>query len=79
MGLQEVAGSSNVQIGKADFSGQSGKQTEMLLARAKENASDTAMLFNEFKREQGIYYVFCLPSSIMITRHFHCRTRILKR
>jgi len=54
---REVAGSPNVQLGISDFSGQSGKQTEMLLNRAKENASDTAMVFNEFKKEQA-YIMF---------------------
>jgi hypothetical protein len=54
---REVAGTPNVQVGISDFSGQSGKQTEMLLQRAKENATDTAMMFNEFKREQA-YIMF---------------------
>jgi hypothetical protein len=54
---RNIAGASNVQLGQADFSGQSGKQTQMLLQRAQENASDNAMLFNEFKREQA-YIMF---------------------
>lgn len=56
---RQVAGASNVQLGMSDFAGQSGKQTEMLLQRAAENASDTAMMFNEFKREQAhIMFLF---------------------
>jgi hypothetical protein len=54
---RNIAGASNVQLGQADYAGQSGKQTQMLLARAQENASDNAMLFNEFKREQA-YIMF---------------------
>ena len=56
---RQVAGASNVQLGMADFSGQSGKQTQLLLQRAQENSSDNAMLFNEFKREQAkIMFLF---------------------
>ena len=56
---RQVAGAMNVQLGLSDFSGQSGKQTEMLLQRARENASDTSMMFNEFKREQAeIMFLF---------------------
>jgi hypothetical protein len=54
---RNIAGASNVQLGQSDYAGQSGKQTQMLLARAQENASDNAMLFNEFKREQA-YIMF---------------------
>jgi len=54
---RQVAGASNIQLGMSDFSGQSGKQTQMLLDRAKENSSDNAMLFNEFKRDQA-YIMF---------------------
>lgn len=54
---RNVAGASNVQLGIADFSGQSGRQTEMLLQRAKENASSNAMLFTEFKKDQA-YIMF---------------------
>lgn len=54
---RNTAGASNVQLGQSDYAGQSGKQTQMLLARARENASDNAMLFNEFKREQA-YIMF---------------------
>ena len=57
--LRQVSGASNVTIGQADFAGQSGKQTEMLLSRARENASDNAMMFNEFKREEAeIMFLF---------------------
>lgn len=57
--VRQVAGASNVQLGMSDYAGQSGKQTEMLLNRAKENSSDNAMLFNEFKREQAnIMFLF---------------------
>jgi hypothetical protein len=56
---RNLAGASNVQLGSADFAGQSAKQTEMLIARARENASDNAMLFNEFKKEQAfIMFLF---------------------
>jgi hypothetical protein len=50
---RQVAGASNVQLGMSDYAGQSGKQTQLLLQRAQENASDTAMMFNEFKSEQA--------------------------
>jgi hypothetical protein len=51
--IRQVSGATNIQVGSSDYSGQSGKQTEMLLQRAKENSSDMAMLFNEYKREQA--------------------------
>jgi hypothetical protein len=54
---RQVAGASNIMLGQSDFAGQSGKQTKMLMDRAKENSSDHAMLFNEFKREQA-YIMF---------------------
>ena len=54
---RQVAGASNVMIGQSDYAGQSGKQTQMLLDRARENSSDNAMLFNEFKRDQA-YIMF---------------------
>lgn len=57
MMTRQVAGASNVQLGMADFAGQSGRQTQLLLERARENSSDNAMLFNEFKREQA-YIMF---------------------
>jgi hypothetical protein len=57
--IRQVSGASNVQIGQADYAGQSGKQTEMLLARARENSSDNALLFNEFKRDEAdIMFLF---------------------
>jgi hypothetical protein len=57
--IRQVSGASNVQIGQADYAGQSGKQTQMLLQRARENSSDYAMLFNEFKREEAeIMFLF---------------------
>jgi hypothetical protein len=56
---RQVAGASNVQLGMADFSGQSGKQTQLLLQRAQENSSDTAMMFNDFKKQQAkIMFLF---------------------
>ena len=56
---RQIAGASNVQLGMADFAGQSGKQTQLLLQRAQENSSDTAMMFNEFKKEQAkIMFLF---------------------
>lgn len=57
--LKQTAGATNIQIGQSDYSGQSGKQTQMLLERAKENSSDYAMLFNEYKKEQAeIIFLF---------------------
>ena len=57
--VRNVSGASNVQLGQADFAGQSGKQTQMLLQRAQENASDLAMLFNDFKQQQAeIMFLF---------------------
>lgn len=56
---RQVAGASNIQLGMADYAGQSGKQTQMLLQRAQENSSDNAMMFNEYKREQAkIMFLF---------------------
>ncbi|MFZ9703668.1 MAG: hypothetical protein ACO3BB_00155 [Bacilli bacterium] len=56
---RQVAGASNVQLGMADYAGQSGKQTQLLLQRAQENSSDNAMMFNEFKKEQAkIMFLF---------------------
>lgn len=54
---RQVAGASNVQLGMSDYAGQSGKQTQMLLQRAQENSSDSAMQFNEFKQDQA-YIMF---------------------
>lgn len=57
--IRQVSGASNVQIGQSDYAGQSGKQTQMLLQRARENSSDYAMLFNEFKRDEAeIMFLF---------------------
>jgi hypothetical protein len=50
--LRNVTGTTNVAIGQADYSGQSGKQTQMLLERAKENTTDLAQAFNDFKVDQ---------------------------
>lgn len=50
--LRNVSGTTNVTIGQADHSGQSGKQTQMLLDRAKENTTDLAQAFNDFKVDQ---------------------------
>jgi hypothetical protein len=55
--VRQVSGASNVQIGSADYAGQSGKQTQMLLQRARENSNDMALIFNEFKKEQA-YIMF---------------------
>jgi len=56
---RQVAGASNVQLGMSDFAGQSGKQTQLLLQRAQQNSSDTALMFNEFKKEQAkIMFLF---------------------
>lgn len=50
--LRNVTGTTNVAIGQADYSGQSGKQTQMLIERAKENTTDLAQAFNDFKVDQ---------------------------
>lgn len=55
--VRQTSGASNIQIGQADHAGQSGKQTEMLLQRARENSSDISMLFNEYKKDQA-YIMF---------------------
>ncbi len=47
--LRNVTGTTNVTIGQSDHAGQSGKQTEMLLQRARENTTDIAQAFNDFK------------------------------
>jgi hypothetical protein len=57
--VRQVAGASNVQIGSSDYAGQSAKQTQMLMQRAKENSNDMALLFNEYKKEQAqIMFLF---------------------
>lgn len=55
--VRQVAGASNVQIGSSDYAGQSAKQTQMLLQRARENSNDMALLFNEYKKDQA-YIMF---------------------
>jgi hypothetical protein len=55
--VRQVSGASNVTIGAADYAGQSGKQTQMLLQRARENSNDLALVFNEFKKDQA-YIMF---------------------
>lgn len=47
--LRNVTGTTNVTIGQSDHAGQSGKQTQMLLERARENTTDLAQAFNDFK------------------------------
>ena len=54
---RQVAGATNIQLGMSDYSGQSGKQTQLLLQRAQENSSDFAVLFTEFKEDQA-YIMF---------------------
>ena len=57
--IKMIQGASNIQLGQSDYSGQSGKQTEMLIQRAKENTSDVAFIFNDFKRQQAeIMFLF---------------------
>ena len=51
--VRQVSGASNVSVGSADYAGQSGKQTQMLLQRARENSSDMSLIFNEYKRDQA--------------------------
>lgn len=52
-----VGGASNVQLGMSDYAGQSGKQTQFLLERARANSTESAILFNEFKKDQA-YIMF---------------------
>lgn len=54
---RDIAGATNVMRGQSDYSGQSGKQTQILLQRAQENSSSNAMIFNEYKRDQA-YIMF---------------------
>ena len=57
--VRQVSGASNVQIGSADYAGQSAKQTQMLLQRAQQNSNDNALLFNEYKKDQAkIMFLF---------------------
>lgn len=46
--LRTVSGATNIQMGQADYSNQTAKATEMLLARARENSSDYAIMFEEY-------------------------------
>lgn len=57
--VRQVSGASNVTIGASDYAGQSGKQTQMLLQRARENSNDLALVFNEYKKDQAhIMFLF---------------------
>lgn len=57
--LKQTSGATNIAIGQSDYAGQSGKQTQALLERAKENSSDMALLFNEYKIDQAhIMFLF---------------------
>lgn len=57
--VKSVNGATNVQIGQSDYSGQSGKQTQMLIERARENTTDLAQTFNDFKvRQAEIMFLF---------------------
>ena len=72
--IRSVAGASNVQIGMSDYAGQSGRQTELLIQRAKENSSINAILFNEYKRDQAyIMFLFAMfyyeNENFIITEH----------
>lgn len=49
--LRTVAGATNVQIGQADFSNQTAKATEMLIARARENSTEYAIMFEEYLKD----------------------------
>jgi hypothetical protein len=58
----------------SDYAGQSGKQTELLIQRAKENSSINAILFNEYKRDQAyIMFLFAMfyyeHENFIITEH----------
>ncbi len=57
--VRNVSGTTNVTIGQSDYSGQSGKQTQMLLERARENTTDLAQAFNDYKVDQAeIMFMF---------------------
>jgi hypothetical protein len=62
--LRNVTGTTNVTIGQSDHSGQSGKQTEMLLQRARENTTDLAQAFNDFK-------VDCVEIMFMFAKFYY--------
>ncbi len=50
--VRTVSGTTNVTIGQSDGAGQSGKQTQMLIERARENTTDLAQAFKDFKVDQ---------------------------
>lgn len=57
--LRSVAGATNVQMGQADYANQTAGATQMLLARARENTSDYAMLFKEYMKDcANIMFMF---------------------
>lgn len=57
--LKTVSGATNIQMGQADYSNQTAKATEMLLARARENSSDWAILFEEYMKDvANIMFMF---------------------
>ena len=57
--LKSVSGATNIQMGQADYSNQTAKATEMLLARARENSSDYAILFEEYMKDvANIMFMF---------------------
>lgn len=62
--LRNVTGTTNVTIGQSDHAGQSGKQTEMLLQRARENTTDIAQAFNDFK-------VDCVEIMFMFAKFYY--------
>lgn len=49
--LKTVSGATNIQMGQADYSNQTAKATEMLIARARENSSDYAIMFEEYMKD----------------------------
>lgn len=57
--LRTVSGATNIQMGQADYSNQTAKATEMLIARARENSSDYAILFEEYMKDvANIMFMF---------------------
>ncbi len=57
--MRAATGSTNVQTGQADYSNQTARATEMLLARARENSGDYAILFEEYMKDIGqIMFMF---------------------
>lgn len=49
--LRNVSGATNIQMGQADYSNQTARATEMLLARARENSGDYAILYEEYMKD----------------------------